>query len=219
MLKNIAQAKYEKCWIPIVNTVLAEKDLQQVSFDAYFNHVLMHEMSHGLGPGKIVKDGQETTVNKELKETYSTIEEAKADILGLYNLQFLVAKDVFSKELGDQVYSSFLGGIFRSIRFGITSAHGGANAIAMNYLMEKGGFEFDSTSQKFSVNDKKIDKAVFDLAHELLMIQAEGDYEGAKNMIEKYRHLSPEMQIALDNLKDVPVDIRPIYSIEKALAE
>ena len=214
MLKNIAQAKYQKCWIPIVNTVLAEKDLQRVSFDAYFNHVLMHEMSHGLGPGKIKKNGQETTVNKELKETYSTMEEAKADILGLYNLQFLVLKDVFSKELGSQVYSSFLGGIFRSIRFGITSAHGGANAIAMNYIMEKGGFEFDESSQRFSVNDNKISKAVFELAQELLMIQALGDYEGAKNMIEKYRYISPEMEIALDKLKDVPVDIKPIYSIE-----
>jgi hypothetical protein len=214
MLKNIAQAKYEKCWIPIVNTVLAEKDLERVSFDAYFNHVLMHEMSHGLGPGKIKKDGQETTVNKELKETYSTIEEAKADILGLYNLQFLVLKDVFSKELGDRIYSSFLGGIFRSIRFGITEAHGGANAIAMNYIMEKGGFEFDSTSQKFSVNDNKISKAVFDLAQDLLMIEALGDYEGAKNLIEKYRYISPEMQIVLDKLKDVPVDIRPMYAIE-----
>lgn len=219
MLKNIAQAKYEKCWIPIVNTVLAGKDLQRVSFDAYFNHVLMHEMSHGLGPGKITINGKQTTVNKELKETYSTIEEAKADILGLYNLQFLVAKGVFSKELGDQVYSSFLGGIFRSVRFGITSAHGGANAIALNYLMEKGGFEFDSTSQKFSVNDKRIPKALFDLAHELLMIQAEGNYDAAKQLIETYRHISPEMQIALDKLKDVPVDIKPIYAIERKLAE
>lgn len=219
MLKNIAQAKYENCWIPIVNTVLAEKDLQRVSFDAYFNHVLMHEMSHGLGPGKITVNGKETTVNKELKETYSTIEEAKADILGLYNLQFLVAKGIFSKELGDQVYSSFLGGIFRSVRFGIGSAHGGANAIALNYLMEKGGFEFDSATEKFSVNDNKIAKAVFDLAHELLMIQAEGNYEGAKQLMEKYRHVSPEMQIALDKLKDVPVDIKPIYAIEKTLGE
>jgi len=219
MLKNIAQAKYQKCWIPIVNTVLSEKDLQQVSFDAYFNHVLMHEMSHGLGPGNITVNGRKTTVNKELKETYSTMEEAKADILGLYNLQFLVLKGVFSKELGDQVYSSFLGGIFRSIRFGITEAHGGANAIAMNYLMEKGGFQFDSNSQKFSVNNKKINKAVFDLAHDLLMIEAHGDYEGAKKMIEKYRYISPEMQIALDKLKHVPVDIKPIYAIEKQLTK
>jgi hypothetical protein len=214
MLKNIAQAKYENCWIPIVNTVLSEKDLQRVSFDAYFNHVLMHEMSHGLGPGNITKNGKETNVNKELKETYSKMEEAKADILGIYNLEFLAERGIFSKELGEQIYSTFLGGIFRSIRFGITSAHGGANAIALNYLMEKGGFEFDETTQRFNVNDMKIRKAVFDLAHDLLMIQALGDYEGAKNMIEKYCHISEPMQIALDKLKNVPVDIKPEYAIE-----
>jgi len=215
MIKNIAQAKYEKCWIPIVNAVLSKKDLKRVSFDAYFNHVLMHEMSHGLGPGNITVNGRETTVNKELKDTYSTIEEAKADILGLYNLQFLVSKGVFSEELGDQVYSSFLGGIFRSIRFGITEAHGGANAMAFNYIVEKGGFEYDETSQKFSVNDNKIDKAVFDLTHDLLMIEALGDYKGAKDMIEKYGYISPETKIALDKLKHVPVDIRPMYAIEE----
>jgi hypothetical protein len=219
LLKNVAQAKYENCWIPIVNTVLAEKDLERISFDAYFNHVLMHEVSHGLGPGIIMKNGKKTNVNKELKETYSKIEEAKADILGIYNLQFLVGKGLFSEELGDQIYSTYLGGIFRSIRFGISEAHGGANAIALNYLMEKGGFEYDESNQKFNVNDLKIKKAVFDLANDLLMIEALGDYEGARNLIEKYCQISPEMQIALDKLKDVPVDIKPVYSVENELAE
>jgi hypothetical protein len=213
MLKNIARAKYANCWIPIVNTVLTEKDLKRVSFDAYFNHVLMHEMSHGLGPGIIEKQGKKTTVNKELQESYSTMEEAKADILGLYNLKFLIKKGIFPKKMGNEVYSSFLGGIFRSVRFGITSAHGGANVCTLNYIMEKGGFEFDDNSVKFKVNDKKIDKAVKDLAHDLLMIQALGDYEGAKNFIEKYRKISPELQQALDKLKDVPVDILPKYAI------
>ena len=213
MLKNIARAKYNKCWIPIVNTVLDEKDLKRVSFDAYFNHVLMHEMSHGLGPGIIEKQGKETTVNKELQESYSTMEEAKADILGLYSLKFLIGKGVFPKKMENEVYSSFLGGIFRSVRFGITSAHGGANVCALNYIMEKGGFEFDDKSVKFRVNDKKIDIAVKDLAHDLLMIQALGDYDGAKSFIEKYRRISPELQKALDKLKDVPVDILPNYAI------
>ena len=218
LLKNVAQEKYENCWIPIVNTVLAEKDLERISFDAYFNHVLMHEVSHGLGPGIIMKNGKETNVNKELKETYSKIEEAKADILGIYNLQFLVGKGLFGEELGDQIYPTYLGGIFRSIRFGISEAHGGANAIALNYLMEKGGYEFDESTQRFNVNDMRIKKAIFDLAHDLLMIEALGDYEGAKNMIEKYCHISPEMQIALDKLKDVPVDIKPVYSVENEMA-
>jgi hypothetical protein len=119
--------------------------------------------------------------------------------------------------MGDQVYSSFLGGIFRSVRFGIMEAHGGANIIAMNYLMEKGAFEFDESTQKFGVNDKKVHGAVRDLAHDLLMIQALGDYEGSVKMIEKYRKISPEMQIALDKLEEVPVDIKPVYKIEQTI--
>ncbi len=219
MLKNVAHAKYDKCWIPIVNIVLDPKDLQRVSFDAYFNHVLMHEMSHGLGPGTITVNGRKTTVNKELKETYSTIEECKADILGVYNLAYMVEKGVFPKEMKAQAYSSYLGGIFRSVRFGINEAHGGANAIAFNYLMEKGGFEYNPQTRKFRVNDAKVEGAIRDLAHDLLMIQATGDYEGAKRFIQKYRYLSPEMQDALNRLKDVPVDIRPVYTIEQWLSK
>jgi len=219
MLKNIARAKFDKCWIPIVNVVLAPQDLKRISFDAYFNHVLMHEMSHGLGPGIIVKNGVKTTVNKELKETYSTIEEAKADILGIYNLIFLVDKGVFPRELGEKVYASYLGGIFRSIRFGINEAHGGANAIAINYLLEKGGFVYDPKSEKFGVNYAKIEDAVRALAHDLLMLQALGDYEGAKQFIEKYRFLSPELRNALKKLENVPIDIYPIYAVEKELTK
>lgn len=212
LLKNIARAKFDKCWIPIVQVVLEEKDLKKISFDAYFNHVLMHEMSHGLGPGTIVKNGQKTTVSKELKETYSTIEEAKADVLGIYNLMYLIQKGVFPESLAANVYASYLGGIFRSVRFGINEAHGGANAITFNYLMEQGGFEFHAESEKFAVNESKIAGAVQNLAHELLMIQALGDYQKANSFIQTYRYLSPEMKLALEKLKDVPIDIRPIYT-------
>ncbi len=217
MLKNIAQAKFEKCWIPIVNEVMSPDDLPYVSFEAYFNHTLMHEMSHGLGPGIIEKNGVRTTVNKELKETYSTIEEAKADILGIYNTEFLIGKKVLPDSLLRQTFTSYLGGIFRSVRFGINEAHGGANAIEYNYIKEKGGFEYDEATQKFSVKLDKMPDAVKALSHDLLMIEALGDYEGAKQMIEKYRYLPPEMESALDRLEDVPVDIRPVYRVVNEL--
>ncbi len=213
MLKNVMNAKFEKCWIPIVNIVLSEKDLGRVSFDGYFNHVLMHEISHGLGPGNIIVDGRETTINKELKELYSTIEEYKADILGILNTQFLIDKNVLPKELEDALYSSYLGGMFRSIRFGIGEAHGGSVAIQLNYCLDKGAFRVDSEG-KYSVNDGKIKTAIRDLAREILLIQAEGNYESAKQFIEKYRVMRPEVQSTLDQLKQIPVDIRPIYPIE-----
>ena len=216
MLKNVMNAKYDKCWIPIVNTVLAPKDLKRVSFDGYFLHVLMHEVSHGLGPGKIEKDGKKTTVNKELKETYPTIEECKADVLGVYNSQFMIDKKVFPKELEDALYASNLGGMFRSIRFGIDEAHGGGVAIQLNYYMDAGAVEVDEKGL-FSVNDREIKKAVKNLAEELLMIEAKGDYDAAVAFIEKYRYLKPEVTVALDNLKDVPIDIRPVYPIESEI--
>jgi hypothetical protein len=215
MLKNVSRAKYENISIPIMEKVLAEEDLQKVSFNAFFFHVLLHEMCHGIGPGPIKKDGRETTVNLELKETYSTLEEAKADIVGIYQFPFMVEKGVFAKELGEQVYASFVGGIFRSVRFGIDEAHGGGNVIILNYLMENGGIEYDNTSERFRVNYQKIGDAVRDLSREILMIQALGDYDGAKQFIAKYRKVSPELQTALAKLEDIPVDIKPVYAVEK----
>lgn len=213
MLKNVARAKFEKCWIPIVQKVLAGSDLPYISFDSYFNHVLMHEVAHGLGPGIIKKQGKQTTVNKELKELYSTIEETKADIVGLWNLKLMIDKGVFPQDLKDKMYVTYLGGIFRSVRFGIDSAHGGGNAIQVDYIMEKGGFRFDEQTGRFSVNREKIEGAVKQLAHDVLMIQALGDYNQAKAFIEKYRRISPELKIALKAVEGVPVDIRPIYAI------
>lgn len=211
MLKNIARAKFDKCWIPIVNTILAPKPLKHVSFDAYFNHVLMHEMSHGLGPGNItLSDGTRTTVAKELKELYSVIEECKADVLGIYNLKFLIDKGVFPRDMEYSIYASYLGGMFRSIRFGINEAHGGGVAIQFNYYMEKGAFRLTKDG-KLDVDAKKIYPAVKSLAHELLMLQARGDYAAAQKLMEKYRVMSPVMQKIIDSLKDVPIDIHPSY--------
>jgi len=215
MLKNICNAKFEKTWTPIAKEVLAESDFSNTSFEVFFNHILMHEISHGLGPGNIEKNGKKTTVNKELKELYSTIEETKADILGIYNLQYMIDKEVFSKDMQKNLYPTYLGGIFRSVRFGIDDAHGGSNAIQMSYILEKGGFKFNETTAQFSVDDDKIKDAIKQLSHDVLMIEALGDYDKAKEMIETYRKITPQLQQALDKVTHVPTDIRPIYTIEK----
>ena len=214
MLKNVMKAKYEKIYLPIVEKILASKDLKRVSFDGYFNHILMHEVSHGLGPGKITVNGRKSTVNKELKELYSTIEECKADLLGVYNAQFLIDEGVLPKELENTLYASNFGGMFRSIRFGLGKAHGGGVAIQLNYYMDRGAITVDEDGN-FSVNDEKMKKACAELSGELLLIQAKGDYEGAKKLIKQYKVLRPEVKTALEKVKDVPVDIRPIYSIEE----
>ena len=215
MLKNVSHAKYDKLLIPIAEIVLDPDQMKYVTFDAFFTHTLMHEMSHGIGPGYIKIDGRDTEVKKELKETYSTMEECKADILGMYNNIFMIDKGVFPKTFENETWVTFLAGTFRSVRFGINEAHGGGNAIIYNYLLEKGSYEYDPETQKVKVNFKKIGPALKELANLVLMIQAKGDYQVAKDLIAKYVVNSPSMKTLRDNLSNLPVDIKPVYEIEK----
>lgn len=214
LLKNVSHAKFDSILTPIAKKILDEGQLDKLSFDAYFNHTLMHEVSHGLGPGFIQKDGKRVTVNLMLKELYSTIEEAKADVLGMYNTLYLVKKGVLPKELSQTALVSFLAGIFRSVRFGVAEAHGRANLIAFNYLLEGGAYKYDEAKKRFSVDLQKAPEVIKALAHDLLMVEALGDYQGAKKLIEKYGKVGPEMQGRLDELGDVPVDIVPEFEVE-----
>lgn len=215
MLKNVHEAKFEKLLMPIAQIVLDPDQLKYVTFDAFFNHTLMHEMSHGVGPGFITINGRQTEVKKELKETYSTIEECKADILGMYNNIFMIEKGVYPKEMEKQTFVTFLAGAFRSMRFGTNEAHGGGNAIIYNYLLEKGGYVYDDKNHKVSVNFEKIYPALKELANLILTIQAEGNYQGAKDLIAKYAVNSPSIEILRKKLVNLPVDIRPVFEIEK----
>jgi hypothetical protein len=217
MLKNVHEAKFEKLLKPIAEIVLDSDQLKDVTFDAFFNHTLMHEMSHGVGPGFIKVKGKDTEVKKELKETYSTIEECKADILGMYNNIFMIEKGVYPKESENQVWVTFLAGAFRSMRFGIGEAHGGGNAIIYNYLLEKGGYIYDERTQKVNVDFLKIYPALKELCNLVLTIQAEGNYQGAKDIIAKYAVNSPTIEILRKKLETLPVDIKPVFEIEEKL--
>lgn len=217
MLKNVHEAKFEKLLTPIAEIVLVSDQLKEVTFDAFFNHTLMHEMSHGVGPGFIKVNGKDTEVKKELKETYSTIEECKADILGMYNNIFMIEKGVYSKETEKQVWVTFLAGAFRSMRFGIGEAHGGGNAIIYNYLLEKGGYVYEEGTQKVRVDFEKIYPALKELCGLLLTIQAEGNYAGAKDLIAKYAVNSPTIETLRKKLESLPVDIKPVFEIEEKL--
>ncbi|MGD8305604.1 MAG: peptidase, partial [Ignavibacteria bacterium] len=215
MLKNVIDAKFNKLLIPIAEIVLDPDQLQYVSIDAFFNHSLMHEMSHGIGPGFITVDGRDTEVKKELKETYSTLEECKADILGTYNNLFMIEKGEFPESFEREVWTTELAGIFRSVRFGINEAHGGGNAIIYNYMLENGGFEYDEQAEKVRVNYDKAYSVLESLATKLLMIQATGNYQGAKDLIAKYVVHSPSMETLIGKLSNLPVDIKPVYEIER----
>ncbi len=214
MLKNVLQAKYEKIYIPIAKEVLEEGLAEQTDFEAFFNHTLLHEVSHGLGPGNLTIDGRETTVAKEFKELYSGMEEAKADTLGVYNIQYLVDQGELAPERAEKAYITFLGGIFRSIRFGVGAAHGKANIMILNYLLEHGGYYLDEASGRFGVNQETVADGFSKLATALLTLQAEGDYEGAAAFMKTYGSMPPTVEQALARLNDVPVDIDPHYEMD-----
>ncbi|MGE5340096.1 MAG: dipeptidyl-peptidase 3 family protein [Candidatus Omnitrophota bacterium] len=217
MLKNVSEAKFRKSLLPIASKALTKKDYANVSFGGYFSFLLMHEVSHGLGPGNIVKDGKPTTVAKELKELNSAIEEAKADILGLWNCLYLAKKGIFARNIDKELYPSYLGGLFRVMRFGANEAHGIGCALQLNYLMEKKGIICDKTTGQFQIDPKNIVNAVKQLATELLEIESAGDYARAKQLLDKYKNIPMEAQFVLNQVTEVPTDILPVFTLDADL--
>ena len=210
MLKNNQEAKFKMVLQPISNVALAADDRKHVSFEAFFTHILMHELMHGLGPHNITVGGRATNVRQEFKGDYSTIEEAKADISGLWALQFLVDREKLDKSFNDTIYTTYLASMFRSIRFGITEAHGRGVAIQLNYFLDNGGVTV-AQDGTFAVNAERIRKNVTDLTRDIMTMQAMGDAAAGKQMLEKLGVIRPQVQVVLDRLKDVPVDIEPRF--------
>lgn len=215
MLKNVQDAKFNKTLIPISRVVLDPADQAALSFDSFFTHILCHELMHGLGPHNITVNGQETTVRKQLKELYSAIEEAKADMTGLWALQYMIDRGIIDKSMERTLYTTYLASMFRSVRFGITEAHGRGVAMQFNYLTDEGAIKFNETKGTFSVDHAKIKDGVRKLTHDLLTLEAEGSYDTAKAMLDKFAVIRPSMQQALDRLKGVPVDIEPMFPLAK----
>ncbi|MBZ5495371.1 MAG: hypothetical protein LAP85_03140 [Acidobacteriia bacterium] len=210
MLRNVQQAKFQIALMPISRNVLSAADQKNVSFDPFFTHTVMHELMHGLGPHEIHAGGRTTTVRQELKDTYSTIEEAKADISGLFALQYLVDKGVLGKGLGLTMYDTFLASAFRAIRFGLAEAHGKGIAIQLNYLLDYGAFR-TAPDGTFAVDPARIKEGVIALTRELMTLEAEGNYAKARDLLKKLVVVRPEVKRALDRLQNVPVDIEPKF--------
>ncbi|MYM87768.1 hypothetical protein GTP91_11310 [Rugamonas sp. FT82W] len=222
MLKNVQQAKFKSTLTPISKLVLKPADQKDVDFDSFFTHILAHEITHGLGPHITKANGAESTPRQDLKEAYSTIEEAKADITGLYALAYMMDKDQLAGTLGQgamaerKLYTTFLASAFRTLHFGLTDSHARGMAIQMNYILDKGGF-ISHGDGTFAVDFKKIKQAVIDLDREFLTIEATGDYARAKDMMAKYVVIRPDVQKALDKMKTVPNDIRPEFKTANTL--
>ena len=217
MLKNISLAKYDRILAPIAHEILDESQLPAINFDSYFTNVLMHELAHGLGPGKIVVDGRETTVSRELKTLYAPLEEAKADIMGLYNKAFLVDQGYITAEELEKSYVCLLPGFFRAIRFGTNEAHGRANLMEYNYLKEKGAISLNPETDRYTVHLDKMPEAIQAMTRDLCMIQALGNYENAEEFIAKYAVVPDELEGMLEKLSSIPTDIEPVYDAEDFL--
>ena len=215
MLKNVQDAKFNKTLIPISRVVLDASDRSALAFESFFTHILCHELMHGLGPHNISINGQETTVRKQLKELYSAIEEAKADMTGLWALQYMIDRGIIEKSMERTLYTTYLASMFRSVRFGITEAHGRGVAMQFNYLTDEGAIKFNEAKGTFSIDHSKIKESVTKVTRELLTLQAEGSYDKAKSLLDKFAVIRPPMQQALDKLKDVPVDIEPVFPLAK----
>ncbi|MGH7214878.1 MAG: dipeptidyl-peptidase 3 family protein, partial [Tepidisphaeraceae bacterium] len=210
MLKNVQEAKFKMVLTPISTVALAPADRSRVSFEAFFTHILMHELMHGLGPHNITAGGRTTTVRQELKETYSAIEEAKADVSGLWALGQLASQNRIDPAIARTMYTTFLASAFRSIRFGINEAHGRGMAIQVNYFLDAGAFTANADGT-FAVDESKIGDAVTSLTREIMTLQAEGSYTKAKALIDELGIVRPAVQKVLDKLSSVPVDIEPRF--------
>jgi hypothetical protein len=217
MLRNVQDAKFARTLVPISKVVLSAADQASVSFDAFFTHILVHELMHGVGPHNISVGGRQTTVRQELKETYSALEEAKADISALFAIQHMIDKGVLSKSLEEPLYTTFLASAFRSIRFGINEAHGRGIAVQLNSLLDSSGFVVRGDGT-FAVNRSKIKEGVVALTAEIMTIQARGDYAAAKGLGDRLGVVRPSVEKALRKLAHLPVDIEPrFFAAERLL--
>ena len=205
-LKNAMRAKFDTIMIPITDTLIVPEQRKNVTFTGFFANTMFHEVAHGLGIKNTITG--KGTVRQSLKEHASALEEGKADILGLYMVRQLLEKGVITEGKLEEYYTTFMAGIFRSVRFGASSAHGKANMVRFNYFQEKGAFSRNEQGL-YSVNMKKMTAALDSLSKLILTLQGNGDYEGVVKLIADKGLISQDLQSDLAKLTsaNIPVDI------------
>ena len=204
-LKNAMRAKFDKILMPIAGVLIEESQRKHITFDAFFANTMFHEVAHGLGIKNTINGNG--TVRTSLKEHASALEEGKADILGLYMVQQLHKKGELKEDLKDNMVT-FMAGIFRSVRFGASSAHGKANMIRFNFFQQMGAFTRNEKGT-YKVNFKKMESAMEMLSKVILTYQGDGDYRGVAKFVENYGSIPEQLQKDLNRLSDasIPVDV------------
>ncbi|WNJ16676.1 dipeptidyl-peptidase 3 family protein [Pontibacter sp. G13] len=206
-LKNAMKAKYDKILLPIADLLIAEDQREHLTFEAFFANTMFHEVAHGLGIKETING--KGTVRESLREESSALEEGKADILGIYMVEQLFQRGEITEGKLEDYYVTFLAGIFRSVRFGASSAHGRANSLRFNFFKERGAFSYDQDTQTYRVNPEQMRAAIADLSELILTLQGDGDYEGVKKLMSEKGKIGSELQADLDRLNEagIPVDV------------
>ena len=213
LMRNVIKAKFDMIMRPLAERALVASQLPQLSADAFFNQTLFHELSHSLGPAYVKRDGQQVEVRMILGGDYSAIEECKADVMGAFLVQHEIEKGTFPKAFREQHLVSYFIGLFRSVRFGISEAHGKGAAVQINYFMENGAARWDPSSERLTVDPERLEAAVAMLLNRILVLQAQGDVKAGKELLATYGVNSAVIDGVLAQLDGVPVDLRPIYPL------
>ncbi|MGH6658207.1 MAG: dipeptidyl-peptidase 3 family protein [Sphingomicrobium sp.] len=211
ILQNVLGAKYERILAPMAGLVLVPEQAKNVTKKYMVMETLFHELSHSLGPGSIMVAGRKTTVDKELKDVGAGFEEAKADVMGAYNVMYMMDKGLLPNAERSQIRATYVAGLFRAMRFGINEAHGQGAAMQYRYLRDKGAITWDSGARRFRIDEAKIDGAIRDLVGAIVRLQGNGDYAGTKAFLAKWGVLDPEASQVIGTMTKLPVDIRPVY--------
>ena len=211
ILANVLGAKYDRILAPMAALVLVPEQARLVTRKYMTNETLFHELSHSLGPGTINVGGRQTTVNAELKDVYSASEEAKADVMGLHNILFMMKRGELPAAEREQALATYFVGIFRAVRFGIDEAHGRGAALQYSYLKDKGAFRWDGRARRYRVDYDRMEAGLRDLVAELVRLQGDGDYSGTKAFFERHARLDDEARAVLATTAAIPTDIQPLY--------
>lgn len=209
--KNFMDARVNYVILPVAKLLLRPDQAAKVSAAGYLQSTVMHEIAHGLGPAFARTSSGKVSIREAIGPAFSGLEEAKADVVGMYGLKWLIDNGAVPKERLEEFYASYVGGMFRTVRFGVAEAHGQAEMMEFNYLSEQGAVTRDS-SGRYAIDYAKMPGAVASLAKELLEIEATGDRARAENWFKKYAAMPEALKTALKSTASVPVDIDPVFS-------